>query len=74
MGLVVSQLADIAIITSDDTRDENIQNINQQIISGIKPESVLIDTADLSEIKKLLDLIKINLFILIFLIDKMLSI
>jgi len=35
MGLVVSQNADIAYITSDDTRQEKIENINQQIISGI---------------------------------------
>ncbi len=54
MGLVVSQLADIAIITSDDTRDEDIQDINKQIISGIKPDSVLVDTTDFSEIKKII--------------------
>lgn len=35
MGKVVSQLADIAIITSDDTRKENIHTINNQIVSGI---------------------------------------
>jgi len=52
MGLVVSQLADIAIITSDDTRNEKVEDINKQIISGIKPGSVLIDSTDLSEIKK----------------------
>lgn len=57
MGLAASRLADIAIITSDDTRDENIQDINKQIISGIKPDSILIDSTDLSEIKKI---IKIN--------------
>jgi UDP-N-acetylmuramoyl-L-alanyl-D-glutamate--2,6-diaminopimelate ligase len=54
MGLVVSQLADIAIITSDDTRDEKVEDINQQIISGIKPNSVLIDSSDISEIKKII--------------------
>lgn len=37
MGKVVSTLADTAIITADDTRNENISDINQQIISGIKP-------------------------------------
>lgn len=35
MGQVVSQIADIALITADDTRNENICDINQQIISGI---------------------------------------
>ena len=35
MGRVVSQLADIAIITADDTRHEKVEEINQQIISGI---------------------------------------
>lgn len=53
MGLVVSQLANIAIITSDDTRNENIQDINQQIISGIQPNSLLIESNDISQIKKI---------------------
>lgn len=35
MGLEVSKIADIAIITADDTRNENIDDINRQIISGI---------------------------------------
>jgi len=35
MGNIVSRLADIAIITSDDTRNESIDHINQQIIAGI---------------------------------------
>lgn len=35
MGKVVSDLADIAFITSDDTRNEDVNDINQQIISGI---------------------------------------
>ena len=39
MGKVVSQLADIAYITSDDTRNEDIEDINQQIISGIVPSN-----------------------------------
>lgn len=34
MGQVVQNRADIAILTSDDTRNENIKDINQQIISG----------------------------------------
>lgn len=35
MGKVVSENADIALITADDTRDEKIEDINRQIISGI---------------------------------------
>ncbi len=35
MGQVVSKIADIAVITADDTRHENINLINQQIIAGI---------------------------------------
>jgi len=35
MGNVVSKIADIAIITADDTRNELVENINKQIISGI---------------------------------------
>lgn len=35
MGAVVSNLANIALITTDDTRHEKIENINKQIISGI---------------------------------------
>ncbi len=38
MGQVASQLADIAIITADDTREEKIETINQQIIAGINPK------------------------------------
>jgi len=34
MGQVVQNQADIAILTSDDTRNEKIKDINQQIISG----------------------------------------
>ena len=54
MGQVVSQLSDIAIITSDDTRNEDIKDINHQIISGIPKESVLIETSDILEIKKII--------------------
>jgi UDP-N-acetylmuramoyl-L-alanyl-D-glutamate--2,6-diaminopimelate ligase len=39
MGEVASKNSDIAIITADDTRNESIDIINQQIISGIKPSS-----------------------------------
>lgn len=54
MGKVVSQLADIAIITADDTRDENIQDINQQIISGIPNTGIFIETNNFSQIKKII--------------------
>jgi UDP-N-acetylmuramoyl-L-alanyl-D-glutamate--2,6-diaminopimelate ligase len=39
MGAVVSQHANIAILTSDDTRNEKVEDINQQIAQGIKPNS-----------------------------------
>ncbi len=35
MGKVVSDNADIALITADDTRNEKVEEINNQIISGI---------------------------------------
>ena len=38
MGQAVSKIADIAIVTADDTREERIENINQQIISGFDPK------------------------------------
>lgn len=37
MGKIVSEIADIGIITADDTRNEAVENINRQIISGINP-------------------------------------
>ena len=40
MGRVVSQIADIAVITADDTRNEKVENINRQIISGIDQKRV----------------------------------
>lgn len=43
MGNIVSKLADIAIITADDTRYEKIEDINQQIISGIDKKFTLLD-------------------------------
>jgi len=54
MGLVTAQLANIAIITSDDTRNEKIEDINKQIISGIPSDSVLIESNNLSQIKKII--------------------
>ena len=35
MGKVVSENANIALITADDTRNEKVEDINRQIISGI---------------------------------------
>jgi UDP-N-acetylmuramoyl-L-alanyl-D-glutamate--2,6-diaminopimelate ligase len=40
MGKIASEIADIAIITSDDTRHEKIENINNQIISGISQSRI----------------------------------
>ena len=40
MGKVVSDIADIAIITADDTRNESVNSINSQIISGINQKRV----------------------------------
>lgn len=54
MGLVTSQLADIAIITSDDTRNEKVADINKQIISGIPSNSIFIETDNLTQIKKII--------------------
>lgn len=39
MGETVSRLANIALITSDDTRNEKIEDINKQIISGINSKT-----------------------------------
>jgi len=52
MGQVVSETADIAIITADDTRNEKIEDINQQIISGINKKFLQIDhLSGISQIK-----------------------
>lgn len=40
MGQVVSQNCDIAIVTADDTRNEDIVNINDQIISGFDQKQI----------------------------------
>ncbi|OIP87386.1 hypothetical protein CO009_02555 [Candidatus Shapirobacteria bacterium CG_4_8_14_3_um_filter_35_11] len=40
MGKVVSQNCDIAIVTADDTRNENIIEINKQIISGFDQKQI----------------------------------
>lgn len=49
MGKTVSEIANISIITADDTRDEKIEDINNQIISGI--DSKKIDFIDYQSIK-----------------------
>jgi UDP-N-acetylmuramoyl-L-alanyl-D-glutamate--2,6-diaminopimelate ligase len=49
MGKTVSEIANISIITADDTRDEKIENINNQIIRGI--DSKKIDFIDYQSIK-----------------------
>ena len=52
MGNIVSKIADIALITADDTRNEKVEDINQQIISGIDKNLIQIDhTLNLSQIK-----------------------
>jgi UDP-N-acetylmuramoyl-L-alanyl-D-glutamate--2,6-diaminopimelate ligase len=49
MGKVVSKMADIAFITSDDTRNEKVEDINRQIITGINPkDSRLVNPGQLS--------------------------
>lgn len=52
MGNIVSKLADVAIITADDTRHEKIEDINRQIISGIDKKFLLVDhSLQFSQIK-----------------------
>ncbi len=62
MGEVVSNIANIAIITSDDTRNEKIDDINQQIISGINSKkSEFVDFQVIennSQVQKILELAK----------------
>lgn len=55
MGEIVSKIADIALITADDTRNEKIEDINQQIISGINKNFNHIDHLQtISQIKKII--------------------
>jgi UDP-N-acetylmuramoyl-L-alanyl-D-glutamate--2,6-diaminopimelate ligase len=59
MGQVVSNLADIAIITSDDTRNEDISQINQQIINGIDSnKSNFVDTQKIENQKQISEILK----------------
>ncbi|MGI5841426.1 MAG: Mur ligase family protein [Patescibacteria group bacterium] len=57
MGQFVSENSDIAFITADDTRNENVNDINRQIIEGINPDtSLFVDNHHLSpdKIKKII--------------------
>ncbi len=61
MGEIVSKLANIALITSDDTRNEKIENINKQIISGIDPKkSELIDHQEVKNKKQVQEIIELS--------------
>ena len=52
-------MANIAIITSDDTRNEDIKQINQQIISGIdSTHSDFIDIQNIDNHKQIQEIIK----------------
>ena len=54
MGTTVSKFADIAIITADDTRNEKIEEINKQIISGIDAKrSVFFDYQEINTKKQI---------------------
>jgi UDP-N-acetylmuramoyl-L-alanyl-D-glutamate--2,6-diaminopimelate ligase len=61
MGEIVSNLANIALITSDDTRNEKIEDINRQIISGIdKQKSKLVDYHEIKTKKQLQEIIALS--------------
>jgi UDP-N-acetylmuramoyl-L-alanyl-D-glutamate--2,6-diaminopimelate ligase len=61
MGEIVSNLANIALITADDTRNEKIENINKQIISGIDPKkSELIDYQEIKTKKQIQKIIELS--------------
>lgn len=58
MGNVVSNIANIALITADDTRNEDINTINKDIINGINTnKSKLVDYQNLNN-KKIKEIIK----------------
>lgn len=55
MGKIVSELANIAIVTTDDTRNEKIENINKQIITGFNKKAIFIDNnLNINQIKNTL--------------------
>lgn len=41
MGKIATKIANITILTSDDTRNEKIEDINAQIIEGINPKKTI---------------------------------
>ncbi len=60
MGKVVSLFSDIAVITSDDTRNEDIKQINQQIINGIDHNSShFFDIQNIENNKQIQEILKI---------------
>lgn len=61
MGEVVSRLANIAMITADDTRNEKVENINKQIISGIdQKKSELINYQEINTKKQIEQVIELS--------------
>ena len=61
MGNVVSKFVNIAMITSDDTRNEKIENINKQIINGIDPKkSELIDYQEVKNRKQIQSVLNLS--------------
>lgn len=60
MGNIVSKFANIALITADDTRNEKVEEINKQIISGIDPnKSELIDYQEINTKKQIQNVLEI---------------
>lgn len=61
MGEIVSKQASIALITADDTRNEKIENINKQIISGIdSKKSELVDYREIKSRKQIQKIIALS--------------
>ncbi len=59
MGEVVSKFSNIALITADDTRNEKVEFINKQIISGIdSKKSELIDYQEIKTKKQILTVLE----------------
>jgi len=59
MGQIVSHLSDIAIITADDTRNEDINDINQQIIRAIDSnKSHFINLQSIDSNKEIIEILK----------------
>jgi len=61
MGSVVSKFANIAMITADDTRNEKIENINKQLISGIdSKKSEFIDYQEIKNKKQIQSVLELS--------------